>query len=187
MMQLLALIAMEPPSRFEADQIRDEKVKVFRALKPFQVDRLKEHLVLGQYTAGTVEGKPVPAYRGESGVDANSLKPTFAMMKVNLDNWRWQGVPFDLRSGKRLDQKLTEIAIQFKRIPHPMFRHALDKKIPTDRIVLGIYPQETMKLTFQTKNPGAGVCLRTVTMDFHYQQNYRGPVLMLTPGRCSIV
>jgi glucose-6-phosphate 1-dehydrogenase len=177
MMQLLALTAMEPPSRFEADRVRDEKIKVFRALRPFQMDHLKENLVLGQYAAGTVDGKAVPAYREEPGVNANSLTPTFATMKVNLDNWRWQGVPFYLTSGKRMDQKLTEIAIQFKRVPHSMFRHTLGETIPANRLILGIYPEETIKLTFQTKNPGATVCLRTVTMDFHYQQNFSGPIL----------
>jgi glucose-6-phosphate 1-dehydrogenase len=94
MMQLLALTAMEPPSRFEAEHVRDEKVKVFRSLRPFSVDRLQDHLILGQYTAGTVDGKPVPAYREETGVGSDSLTPTYAMMKVFLDNWRWQGVPF---------------------------------------------------------------------------------------------
>ena len=177
MMQLLALTAMEPPSRFEADQVRDEKAKVFRALRPFMVDRLKENLVLGQYAAGTINGQPVPAYREEKGVDENSMTPTFAMMKVYLDNWRWQGVPLYLTSGKRLDQKLTEIAIQFKRVPHSMFRRTLGEAIEANRLTLGIYPEETIKLTFQTKNPGAVVCLRTVTMDFHYQQNYSGPAL----------
>jgi glucose-6-phosphate 1-dehydrogenase len=177
MMQLLSLTAMEPPSRFEADQVRDEKAKVFRALRPFQVDRLNKYLVLGQYAAGTVDGKPAPAYRDESGVNANSLTPTFGMMKVYLDNWRWQGVPFYLISGKRLDKKLTEIAIQFKRVPHSMFRHTLGDTIAANRLILGIYPEEKITLTFQTKNPGAVVCLRTVTMNFHYQQNYSGPAL----------
>ena len=177
MMQLLALTAMEPPSRFEADYVRDEKVKVFRALRPFQVDRLNENLVLGQYAAGAVDGQAVRAYRDEAGVAADSLTPTFAMMKVNLDNWRWQGVPFYLTSGKRLDQKLTEIAIQFKSVPHSMFRHTLGETIPANRLILGIYPEEKITLTFQTKNPGATVCLRTVTMDFNYQQNASGPVL----------
>jgi glucose-6-phosphate 1-dehydrogenase len=177
MMQLLALTAMEPPSRFEADHVRDEKIKVFRALRPFQVENLTDNLVLGQYAAGTVDGKPVPAYREEAGVDPNSLTPTFALMKVNLDNWRWQGVPFYLTSGKRLDRKLTEIAIQFKSVPHSMFRHTLEEAIPANRLILGIYPEETITLTFQTKNPGATVCLRSVTMDFHYQQNSSGPIL----------
>jgi glucose-6-phosphate 1-dehydrogenase len=177
MLQLLALTAMEPPSRFEANQVRDEKAKVFRALRPFTEERLEEHLVLGQYAAGTVNEEAVSAYREEAGVDPNSLTPTFAMMKVFLDNWRWQGVPFYLNSGKRLDQKLTEIAIQFKQVPHSMFRHTLGDTIAANRLVLGIYPEEKITLTFQTKNPGAVVCLRTVTMDFHYQQNYSGPAL----------
>lgn len=177
MMQLLALTAMEPPSRFEADHVRDEKVKVFRALRPFQIDHLTENLVLGQYAAGTVNRNAVRSYREEPGVAANSLTPTFALMKVNLDNWRWQGVPFYLTSGKRLDRKLTEIAIQFKSVPHSMFRHTLGETIPANRLILGIYPEEKIALTFQTKNPGATVCLRTVKMDFQYQQNSSGPVL----------
>jgi glucose-6-phosphate 1-dehydrogenase len=177
MMQLLALTAMEPPARFEADQVRGEKVKVFSALRPFQVDHLTENLVLGQYAAGKVNGQAVRPYREEPGVAAGSVTPTFAMMKVNLDNWRWQGVPFYLTSGKRLDRKLTEIAIQFKSVPHSMFRHTLGETIPANRLILGIYPEEKITLTFQTKNPGATVCLRTVTMDFHYQQNSSGPIL----------
>jgi glucose-6-phosphate 1-dehydrogenase len=177
MMQLLALTSMEPPSRFEANQVRDETVKVFRSLRPFQVGKLAQNLVLGQYAAGAVNGKAVRAYRDEPGVASDSLTPTFAFMKVNLDNWRWQGVPFYLMSGKRLDQKLTEIAIQFKSVPHSMFRHTLSETIAANRLILGIYPDEKITLTFQTKNPGATVCLRTVTMDFNYQQNSSGPVL----------
>ena len=177
MMQLLALTAMEPPARFEADTVRDEKVKVFRVLRPFPTDAIEKYLILGQYTDGQVSGKPAPAYRNEPGVDPQSLTPTFAMMKVYLDNWRWQGVPFLITSGKRLAEKRSEIVIHFKRVPHSMFRHALDARISANRLVLGIYPDEKITLTFQTKNPGATVCLRTVTMDFHYHQNYSGPVL----------
>jgi glucose-6-phosphate 1-dehydrogenase len=177
MMQLLAMTAMEPPSLFEADRIRDEKAKVYRALRPFPVENLNEYLVLGQYGPGVVNGKKVPAYREESGVSSDSLIPTFAMMKVYLDNWRWQGVPFYLSSGKRLAKKLTEISIQFKEIPHSMFRRTLGEEVTANRLVLSIYPDEKITLTFQTKNPGAKVCLRSVTMDFNYRQNYTGPVL----------
>ncbi|UCD78267.1 MAG: glucose-6-phosphate dehydrogenase [Desulfobacterales bacterium] len=177
MMQLLALIAMEPPSRFKAELVRDEKSKVFGALRPFPIDDLHNHLVLAQYSAGVIDDKPVPAYREERGVDPNSLTPTYAMMKVFLDNWRWQGVPFYMTSGKRLDEKLTEIAIQFKTVPHSLFRHILGETIVANRLIMGIYPDEKITLTFQTKNPGARFCLRTVTMDFHYQQNYSGPIL----------
>ncbi len=177
MMQLLALTAMEPPSRFEADLVRDEKTKVFRALRPFPVENLQDFLVLGQYGSGTIDGRRVPAYREESGVHPHSLTPTFAMMKVFLDNWRWQGIPFYLTSGKRLAEKITKITVQFKTVPHSMFRHTLGEAIAANRLTLGIYPEEKITLTFQTKNPGARVCLRTVTMDFQYQQNYTGPLL----------
>jgi glucose-6-phosphate 1-dehydrogenase len=177
MMQLLALTAMEPPSRFEADIVRDETVKVFRALRPFPVENIEKCLTLGQYAAGTINGRSVPAYREEPGVKVDSLTPTFAMMKVFLDNWRWQGVPFFLTSGKRLDKKITEISIQFKTVPHSMFRRTLDGAIVANRLNIGIYPEEKILLTFQTKNPGAAMCLRTVTMEFEYNQNYTGPVL----------
>jgi glucose-6-phosphate 1-dehydrogenase len=177
MMQLLALTAMEPPSHFEADLVRDEKGKVFRALRPFAIDELQNHLVLGQYAAGMINGRSVSGYRQETGVNPNSLTPTYARMKVFLDNWRWQGVPFYMTSGKRLAQKITEITIQFKTVPHSMFRHILGKTIAANRLTLGVYPKEKITLTFQTKNPGARVCLRTVTMDFQYHQSYSGPIL----------
>jgi len=185
MMQLLALTAMDPPSEFEADRVRDEKVRVYRAMRPFPTGDLYDYLVLGQYGAGTVDikmdrkidRKRVPAYRDEPGINPDSLTPTYAMMKIFLDNWRWQGVPFYLTSGKRLAKKRTEIVIQFKEIPHSMFRQTLGEDIDANRLVLGIYPDEKISLTFQTKNPGARVCLRSVTMDFNYHQNYTGPTL----------
>ena len=177
MMQLLALTTMETPSQFEPDRVSDEKVKVFRSLKPFPVEKLHEHIVLGQYGQGKINGKPVPAYREEPGVSSDSLTPTFAKMKIYIDNWRWQGVPFFLTSGKRLAKKITEVAIQFKEVPHSMFRQTLDKGIAANRLTLGVYPDEKVTLTFQTKNPGARVCLRSVTMDFSYHQNYSGPIL----------
>ena len=177
MMQLLALTAMDPPSLFEADRVRDEKVRVYRTLRPFPTDNLWDFLVLGQYGPGTMDGNPVPAYRLEKGVNFDSLTPTFAAMKVFLDSWRWQGVPFYLTSGKRLAKKLTEITIRFKEVPHALFRSTLGEDITANRLILGIYPDERITLTFQTKNPGARVCLRSVTMDFQYHQNDTGPVL----------
>ncbi len=177
MMQLLALTAMEPPSLFEADYVRDEKVKVFRSLRPFPVENLNEYLILGQYGPGAINGKKAPAYRDEPGVSPNSLTPTFATMKVFIGNWRWKGVPFYLTSGKRLTRKLTHIRIQFKEVPHSMFRPVLGEHISANRLTLGIYPEEEITLTFQTKYPGAKVCLRSVTMDFLYHQDYAGPVL----------
>jgi glucose-6-phosphate 1-dehydrogenase len=177
MMQLLSMSAMEPPPSFGAERVRDEKVKVFRAMRPFPVERLDDYLVLGQYGPGTLNGVEVPGYRQEAGVAPGSVTPTFALMKIFLDNWRWQGVPFYLISGKRLPQKSTKIVIGFKRVPHSMFRHVLPDDVTANQLTIGIQPEEAITLTFQTKNPGAVVCLRTVRMEFDYLQGYTGPVL----------
>ncbi len=170
MMQLLALTAMEAPPCFESNQVRDEKVKVFRSLRPFPTDHLENHLILAQYDSGTIQSKRVPAYRDEPGVQLGSLTPTYAMMKVFIDNWRWQGVPFYLISGKRLKAKQTDIVIQFKEIPHSIFRKNLDQPVAPNRLFIGIYPKESIRLTFQTKQPGATICLGDVTMDFDYDR-----------------
>jgi glucose-6-phosphate 1-dehydrogenase len=177
MMQLLALTAMEPPSVFEADRVQDEKVKVFRALRPFPVGKVDENLVLGQYGAGTIAGRPVVGYRQEPGVRPDSPTPTYARMRVFLDNWRWQGVPFLLTSGKRLANKLIEIVIHFKEVPHSLFRSVLGEHITANRLTLGIHPDEVVHLTFQTKRPGRTVCLKSVTMRFDYHKDYGGPYL----------
>jgi glucose-6-phosphate 1-dehydrogenase len=177
MMQLLALTAMEPPSLFVADRVRDEKVKVFRSLKPPPDKDQGENLILGQYGSGMIDGKKVPGYRQEPGVNPDSLTPTLAIMRVFIDNWRWRGVPFYMVSGKRLSRKLTEIFIQFREVPHSMFRDILGEHIMANQLILGVQPHERITLTFQTKNPGAMMCLRSVTMDFDYYQNYSGPIL----------
>jgi glucose-6-phosphate 1-dehydrogenase len=177
MMQLLALTAMEPPSLFEADLVRDEKVKVFRSLKPLPAADQEENLILGQYGPGTIDEKRGPAYRDEPGVNPESLTPTFAIMRAFVDNWRWRDVPFYVVSGKRLARKLTEIVIQFREVPHSMFRDVLGEQIMANRLIVGIQPDERITLTFQTKNPGARMCLRSVTMDFNYHENYSGPML----------
>jgi len=177
MMQLIATTAMEPPSLFEAERVRDERVKLFRSLRPFPADDKNNYLILGQYDGGEIDDIEVPAYRNEAGIDLQSLTPTFAMMKVFVDNWRWQGVPFYITSGKRMARKLTEIVIDFKEIPHSIFRDLLGEHVATNRLILGIQPEERITLTFQTKTPGARISLRSVTMDFHYLQNYSGPVL----------
>jgi glucose-6-phosphate 1-dehydrogenase len=176
MMQLLAVTAMEPPSLFEANQVRDEHVKVFRALRPFSSANQTENLVMGQYGPGTVDGKPVRGYREEPGVRSDSLTPTFGMMTVHIDNWRWQDVPFYLTSGKRLAKKLTEIVIHFKSVPHSLFQGVLGESINPNLLTLGIQPDEKINLTFQTKMPGARVSLRSVAMDFNYLENYSGPI-----------
>ncbi|MBF0527189.1 MAG: glucose-6-phosphate dehydrogenase (NADP(+)), partial [Deltaproteobacteria bacterium] len=176
-LQLLSMSAMEPPSCFDQDRVRDEKVKVFRSLRPFPLDNLDDCLVLGQYGRGDIAGQPVSGYVEEPGVDPVSQIPTFAAMKVYLDNWRWEGVPFHLISGKRMPTRVTKIVIRFKHVPHSMFRHVLSEDILPNQLILGIQPEETIHLTFQTKTPGARLCLRSVRMEFDYSRNYTGPVL----------
>jgi glucose-6-phosphate 1-dehydrogenase len=177
MVQLTALTAMEPPSLFEDDRVRDEKVQVSRSMRPIVPETLGDNLVLGQYQGGVIDGEEVVGYREEQGVNPDSITPTFAMMRVFIDNWRWQGVPFYLASGKRLARKETKIVVQFKDVPHSMFRKVLDEGITANRLVLGIFPEEEITLTFQTKVPGARSCLRPVTMDFKYYQDIHGPPL----------
>ncbi|MEF8822995.1 MAG: glucose-6-phosphate dehydrogenase [Desulfohalobiaceae bacterium] len=172
MMQLLALCAMEPPSSFRADPVRDEKTKVYRSLRPFPTERLEDHLVLGQYTSGKVDGERVPGYTDESGVAADSLTPTFAAMCVYVDNWRWQGVPFYLTSGKRLAAKRTEIVVQFKQVPFSPFRGVIGEDIGANRLVLSIQPREGVSLDFQAKAPGSQICLRNVTMHYDFGSGF---------------
>lgn len=168
MMMLLALCAMEPPSLFEAELVRDERSKVFSALRPLDLSRLDEQLVLGQYGPGVVEGQTVPGFLQEPGIRADSTTPTFAWMNVFLDNWRWQGVPFHICSGKRLEAKHTEITVQFKSVPVSMFRKTHGEIIPPNRLVLGIHPDEVVRLEVQTKGQGSQLCLQQQFMEFSY-------------------
>jgi len=177
MLQLLAMIAMEPPSIFEADRVRDERIKVFRSLRPFPVDRLDDYLVLGQYAAGEGSNGGLRAYRDEPEVDNDSLTPTFAMAKIFVDNWRWHGVPFYLCSGKRMSKKVTEIAIQFKEVPYLMFRKVLPESIQPNLLSIRIQPNERITMAFQAKSPSAKICLQPVTMDFHYASIHEGDLL----------
>lgn len=171
MLQLLSLVAMEPPAQFLSEMVRDEKAKVFRSLRPFDTTAIDRDLVLGQYAAGAIEGKSVPAYRQEPGVHPQSLTPTYAMMRLFVDNWRWQGVPFYLMSGKRLGQKLTRIIVQFKDVPHTIFRNIISSSIAANRLTFDIQPHERITLTFQAKNPGTAVCLRPISMEFSYDSD----------------
>ena len=177
MQQLLALTAMEAPSLFEADRVRDEKIKVFRSMKPFDRENANDNLILGQYEAGKIDGKKVAGYRDEPDVRSDSLTPTFAMMRVFVDNWRWRNIPFYMVSGKRLPRKETKIIIQFKEVPHSMFSPLIDERISANRLTLGIYPEDEIKLTFQTKTPGPSFCLQPATLDFKYQHLANTPPL----------
>ncbi len=168
--QLLAVTAMEPPVAFEADAVTDEKLKVLRSIKPFPLDRINDFVVLGQYGKGNIDNQPVVSYRDEPGISPASTTPTYAAMKVLVDNWRWNGVPFYLRSGKRLKSRKSEIAIHFKAVPHLMFAGVMQDLIDPNTLVFRVQPDEGIGLTFQTKKPGSRVCLNPepVSMDFSY-------------------
>jgi glucose-6-phosphate 1-dehydrogenase len=166
--QLLALTAMEPPSSFGADCIRDEKVKVFHSVRPFDLNNLDKEVIVGQYGEGVVNGTIVNAYRDEHDVAPDSINTTYCAMKVHIDNWRWHGVPFYLRSGKRLKQRMAEIAVCFKEVPYQMFNSTLGEHIEPNVLVMRIQPDEGVNLNFQTKQPGSRICLTPVEMDYSY-------------------
>jgi len=169
MLQMLALVAMEPPISFEADHVRDEKVKLLRSVRPFKLDELNNFIVRGQYGPGSINGKEVVGYREEPGINPNSRTETFIAAKLFIDNWRWKGVPFYLRTGKRLARKNTEIAITFKQVPHSMFISAGLVDMPSNVLVMQIQPEEGISLSFQAKQPGSKVCMSTLNMNFSYQ------------------
>jgi glucose-6-phosphate 1-dehydrogenase len=167
-LQLLCLTAMEPPAQFIADRVQDEKAKVLHSLRRISLDTAGDHVVVGQYAKGKIDGHEVRGYREEEGVAPGSMTQTYAAMKVFVDNWRWHGVPFYLRSGKRLSSRKTEISIHFKEVPHSMFPDSLSGPIEANTVVLKIQPDEGMNLTFQTKQPGTKVCLAPVEMIYSY-------------------
>jgi glucose-6-phosphate 1-dehydrogenase len=169
LMQLLSLVAMEPPSRFDAERVRSAQSELFRALKPLEPEHIDRHLVLGQYGPGGAAGAPAAGYRQEAGIDSGSTTPTYAMLRVFIDNWRWQGVPFYLSSGKRLRRKLTRIDIQFKPVPHRMFPADVREDLRPNRLVIGIQPEDDIFLMFQAKQPGPRLDLRTVGLQFDYR------------------
>jgi glucose-6-phosphate 1-dehydrogenase len=176
-MQLLALVAMEPPVAMEADAIRDEKEKVLRALRPLTPDQVAANVVRGQYGPGTLLGRPVKGYREEEGVAPDSTTETFLAMRLSLDTWRWAGVPFFIRAGKRLPKRVTEIAVQFKGAPTSLFAdesRATAAGAP-NLLALRIQPDEGISLAFDAKMPGARLRLQPVKMDFRYGSSFGQP------------
>jgi glucose-6-phosphate 1-dehydrogenase len=167
--QLLALTAMEPPSSFDADRVRDERVKVLRAIRPFTPDLVARDVVRGQYVAGAIDGKPVVGYREEPTVAPSSGTETEVALKLLIDNWRWADVPFYLRTGKRLARRVSEIAIRFKSPPLLLFRDAAcaDQVVP-NTLIVRIQPDEGIALRFQAKVPGPDLTVGLVRMDFKY-------------------
>ena len=161
LLQLLTLTAMEPPAIFEADALRDEKVKVLRAVRPL-VRSVRAQSVRAQYRG----------YRDEPGVASDSQTPTYAALQLLVDNWRWRDVPFYLRSGKQLSAKTTEMAVQFKRVPHLMFPRSAGDEIAPNILSLCLQPDEGIHLQFEAKEPGAGMRTRSVDMEFHYAEDF---------------
>ncbi|HKV64019.1 MAG TPA: glucose-6-phosphate dehydrogenase [Candidatus Acidoferrum sp.] len=166
--QLLTMTAMEPPISFDADQVRNKQAEVLHAIQPLSPEDVLKNMVRGQYGAGTVEGQRVAGYRSEPDVAPDSNTETLVALKLQIDNWRWAGVPFYLRTGKRLAQRTTEIVIQFRRTPFVLFRNTSVKNLETNRLVIHIQPEEGISLSFGAKVPGSIMKLGLVNMDFDY-------------------
>jgi len=176
MLQLLALTAMEPPVLFDAQQVRDEKQKVFKAIRPIPPEEIHRHSVRGQYGPGTIGGKAVPGYRQEKGVSPQSTTETYVALRLTIDNWRWADVPFYIRAGKRLPKRVTEIAVQFKKTPHHLFARLPAEHLERNVIVIRIQPDEGISLRFSSKVPGSAMRMRPVTMDFRYGSSFGRPL-----------
>src|SRR5437016_7033557 len=168
-LQLTSLVAVEPPASFDATALRNEKLKVLQSIRPFDLGMVAQSVVRGQYAPGAVDAKSVPGYRQEQGVNPKSRTETFVAMQVLIDNWRWAGVPFYLRTGKRLAKRSTEITIQFKKAPHIVFR---DREIDPNRLVLNIQPDEGISISFGAKRPGPEMSIGNVNMNFSYKEGF---------------
>ena len=167
--QLVAMTAMEPPVSFDAEDIRAKKAEMFRAVHPLTMG----DVVRGQYDSGMVAGEKVPAYRSESNVAPDSNVETFVAMRLMIDNWRWAGVPFYLRTGKRLAARSTEVAIRFKRAPYALFRETPVEELDADWLILRIQPDESIRLRFNAKRPGPAMALESVAMEFKYKDWFK--------------
>ncbi len=167
LLQLLTLTAMEPPAAFDADAVRDEKAKVLRSLRPLRGIR-GEEVVFGQYAAGQDGGRPAAGYLEERGVRPGSRSETYVALRLYVDNWRWAGTPFYLRTGKRLAKQVSEVAIAFRQMPHQLFTAAQHQSPAPNSLRLRIQPEEGMSLCFEVKQPGLGIQLQPVNMDFRY-------------------
>ncbi len=164
LLQVLAMVAMEPPAIINADAMRDEVAKVLYCLHPLSDEDLKNNLVLGQYTAAEIDGEMAKGYLEEKGVPEDSNTETFMALKCEIDNWRWAGVPFYVRTGKRLPTRVTEVVIHFKTTPHPVF----SQNAPENKLIIRVQPDEGISMRFGLKKPGAGFEAKEVSMDFRY-------------------
>lgn len=173
-LQLVCLIAMEPPVSFQADEVRNRKVDVLRAMRKFEPEDIQKNAVRGQYGKGWIEGKEVPGYREEEGVDPASNTETFAAIKFFVDNWRWHGVPFYLRTGKRMHQSSSVITIQFKDVPHMIFPTEAIEGWQQNRLIISIQPEMSIRIQVQAKRPGLDMILNPVDLIFDYKGTYNG-------------
>jgi glucose-6-phosphate 1-dehydrogenase len=172
LLQVLALTAMEPPASFDANAIRDEKVKALRSVRPLEASDLRRQVVRGQYTRGEAGGVEVPGYREEEGVSPESSVETYLALELDVDNWRWAGVPFYVRTGKRLPHRVTEVALRYKQVPFlPLPPTAVDSVEP-NTMVLHIQPDEGITLEFAAKVPGSPFRVRGVELDFRYRHAF---------------
>lgn len=170
LLQLVSLVGMEPPASFEADCIRDEKTKLLRCIRPFIPEQINDRIVAGQYVCGRIEGKPVCGYTEEDGVPPDSKTDTFLAAKLEIDNWRWKGVPFYLRTGKRFARKMTEIVIIFKPVAHSMFASSGLDGFASNTLRFQIQPQEGIYLSLQAKRPGSKLCMSGLELAVDYQK-----------------
>src|SRR6202167_5002000 len=167
--QLTSVGGMEAPARFDATSLRNEKIKILQSIRPFSTETVWKSVIRGQYGPGTEKGVAVAGYRQEPGVKPGSATETYVALKLLVDNWRWSGVPFYLRSGKRLARPMTEIAIRFKKAPHMVFQ---GESVEPNSLVLNIQPDEGISLSFGAKSPGSHMHISPVTMDFRYKQAF---------------
>lgn len=172
LLQLLCFVAMETPISFSADEVRDRKVDVLKAMRKFTPDDVRTSAVRGQYGSGWIEGQEVPGYRQESNVDSDSNTETFAAIKFFVDNWRWHGVPFYVRTGKRMHQSASTISIQFRDVPHLVFPKEATESWQQNRLIISIQPEMSIRLQVQAKRPGIDMILNTVDMVFDYKGTY---------------
>jgi len=170
LLQLLALVAMEPPAEIKATGVRNEKIQVLQSIRRMAPEEVRTHTVRAQYGAGMVDNEPVKGYRWEKDVARDSNTETFVAMKLFVDNWRWQGVPFFLRTGKRLPTRVSEIAIRFRQAPLNMFRHTMSSIVPNE-LVFRLQPNEGMSLCLNAKQPGLSMHLHPLKLDAPYAED----------------
>jgi glucose-6-phosphate 1-dehydrogenase len=172
LLQLLCLVAMEPPAAYAADDIRNHKMDVMHAVRPIPLQDISRHVARGQYTAGWIAGRKTVAYRDEPGVHPDSTTETFAALKLYVDNWRWQDVPFYLRTGKRMGAAVSEISIRFRPVPHRAFPNTVADSSRPVSLILQLQPDEGIRWRIYVKEPGTQLRLRTVNMDFSYRRAF---------------